>query len=138
MTNPFQAEMAYLIRREKEIEERLQALSKEFGTWKERVGLAERAGKHELADAAAERLDALRGEATELREELRLLVEKKRLVRRESRRPTGNEVARAEALLESFQTSGLLSEEDRLKAEIEGLSRSPGPASPDSDDDPPA
>lgn len=138
MTNPFQAEMAYLIRREKEIEERLQALSKEFGTWKERVGLAERAGKQDLADAAAERLDALRGEATELREELRLLVEKKRLVRRESRRPTGNEVARAEALLESFQTSGLLSEEDQLKAEIEGLSRSPGPASLDSDDDPPA
>ena len=123
MTNPFQAEMAYLIRREREIEARLQELSKEFGVWKERVGLAERAGKSDLAEAASERVNTLRTEATELRDELKLLVEKKRLVRQESRRPTGNEVARAEALLESFQLSGLIDdpEETDLMREFDNL-----------------
>lgn len=123
MTNPYQAEMAYLIRRENEIEARLQELSKEFGVWKERVGLAERAGKTDLAAAADQRVDALRAEATELRDEMKLLVEKKRMVRKESRRPMGNEVARAEALLESFQLSGLIDdpEETDLMREFDNL-----------------
>jgi phage shock protein A len=122
MTNPFQAEMAYLIRREKEIESRLQELSRDFGVWKERIGLAERAGKPDLALAAEERLDSLRAEATELRDELRLLIEKKRLVRHESRRPTGVEVDRAEALLESFRLSGLVDpDEASLQREFDEL-----------------
>lgn len=122
MKNIHHAEMALLIRREKEIEARLLELKKEFGLWKDRVELAHKTGKDELARRAEERVESLRGEAKEIREELRLSEAKKKRLRTESRRPTGIEVERAEALLESFRQSGLVDpEEASLESQFDEL-----------------
>ena len=120
------AEMTYVIERELELEDKLQKLSREFSTWKERVELARRAGRDELAEQAAQRVDSMRSEAREIRRELKLIVAKKQLIRMESRRPTGNEVRRAEALLESFRQSGLIDpDEAQLQSEFDQLAASP-------------
>lgn len=122
--NPYHAEMAYLIRQEKELEAKLHELRKEFGTWKERIELAHRLGRQELAAQAEERVAQIRQDGLELRDELRLLVEKKRLLRQESRRPTGHEVDRAQALLDAFRDSGLVDpDEASLEREFEELSK---------------
>ena len=124
MKNIYHAEMALLIRRENEIEARLEELRKDFGTWKDRVQLARNTGRDELAVRAEERIQKLRDEAKELRDELRLLVAKKRRLRKESRRPTGVEVQRSEALLESFRQSGLIDpEEATMEREFDDLRR---------------
>lgn len=116
------AEMAQLIRREKELEKKLGELRADFTTWKDRVALARDTGRDELAAAAAERLDSIRDEANDLRRELKLIVAKKRLVRKEIRRPSGEEVRRAEALLESFRQSGLVDpDEANMEAEFDEL-----------------
>lgn len=122
MSQIHHAEMAHLIRREKELERTLNELRSDFGTWKERVELARNTGRDELAMRAQERLDEIRNEGRDLRRELKLIVAKKRLVRRESRRPSGDEVRRAEALLESFRQSGLVDpEEAQMEAEFDEL-----------------
>lgn len=122
MKNIYHAEMALLIRREKEIEARLLELKKDFGLWKERVELAYKTGKDELAIKAEERVQSLRAEAQDLREELRLSEAKKKRLRMESKKPTGIEVQRAETLLESFRQSGLIDpEEASLESEFDDL-----------------
>jgi hypothetical protein len=124
MKNIFHAEMALLIRREKEIDEKLQELSREYATWKDRVELAEKTGRNELAQRAQERLDQVRAEASELRSEQKRLHTMKKKVRYESRRPSGNEVQRAQALLEGFRQSGLIDpEEAALDAAFENLAK---------------
>lgn len=120
--NPYHAEMAFLIREEKEIEAKLIELRKEFGTWKERIELARKVGRVELASQAEARVDELRARGLELRDELRLVTEKKRMLRYESRRPTGHEVERAEALLDAFRESGLVDpDEASLEREFDEL-----------------
>ncbi len=124
MKNIFHAEMALLIRREKEIDQELQELGKEFATWKDRVELAQKTGRDELAARAQERLDQVRAEASGLRREQKRLGTMKKQVRYESRRPSGNEVQRAEALLESFRQSGLIDpEEAALATAFENLAK---------------
>lgn len=122
--NPYHAEMAFLIREEKEIEAKLIELRKEFGTWKERIELAHKVGRHELAAQAEQRVAELRREAHQLRDDLRLLVEKKRMLRHESRRPTGQEVDRAQALLDAFRDSGLVDpDEASLERQFDELKK---------------
>lgn len=124
MKNIYHAEMALLIRREKEIHARLLEIKKEFGIWKDRVELARKTGRDELANQAEERLDTFRVEAAELRDELRLTEAKKKDLSYASRRPTGVEVQRAEALLDSFRESGLVDpDEASLESEFEKLRR---------------
>lgn len=124
MENPYLPEMALLIRREKQIEERLLELKKDFGLWKDRIELARSTGRDELASRAEERVNAIRREASKLREELRLSAAKRKRLRMESRRPGGEEVERAEALLESFRQSGLIDpDEASLQSEFDKLKR---------------
>ena len=131
MANIHHAEMTVLIRQEKQMEEKLQQLRKDFGVWKDRVELARDAGRDELAMRARERLDEIRREGEQLRRDLKLIVAKKRLVRRESLRPTGHEVRRAEALLESFRQSGLIDpDEANLEAEFDEIRHHDGKAPP--------
>lgn len=133
MTNAHHAEMTHLIRREKELERKLEKLRDDFGTWTDRVELAQKTGRDELARRARQRVEQLRAEGRDLRRELKLLVAKKRMVRREHRRPTGNEVRRAEALLESFRQSGLVDpDEAALEEEFDQLRR--GESAPPTDD----
>ena len=119
MTNIHHAEMTYLVRREKELERKLEQLRDDFGTWKERVELAKKAGRDELVNKARERIDDLRFEAKQIRSELKEIVEQKKELRMESRRPTGEETRRAEALLKSFKESGLVDpDEAQLEQDI--------------------
>lgn len=120
MKKYYQAEMAVYIRREKEIEKELNQLKKDFKTWKERIELAKKADRPELAARAEQRLKDLRADAWGLRTELQEIVEKKREIRMDSRRPTGAETRRAQSLLESFRESGIIDpEEAQLQRDIE-------------------
>lgn len=120
MSNIHHAEMTYLVRREKELERDLEQLRDQFATWKERIELAEDAGRAELAEKARDKITSLRAEGRQIRNELQSIVKQKKNLRRESRRPTGEETRRAEALLESFRQSGLVDpEEAQMKRELE-------------------
>lgn len=124
MSNPYQAEMAVYIRREKEIEKKLQELREEFKTWKERVELAKKADRPELAARARKRIDDLRFEGNKLRHELQNIVEKKKEIRVDSRRPTGVENRRAQALLKSFRESGIVDPDDaQLQSDIDAAAK---------------
>lgn len=116
MKNIFHAEMALLVHRDKQIDEELQALAKDHATWKQRVELAKKKKRQELVDGAKQRLAQVRQQAQELRSEKKRIKTMKDKVRYESRRPSGNEVQRAEALLESFRQSGLV---DPERAELD-------------------
>ncbi len=118
--NIYHGEMTVLVRREKELERELEDLRDDFGTWKERVELAENAGRDELAEKARKRIDDLRFEGQKLKHELEEIVKKKKELRLESKRPTGEETRRAQALLKSFKESGLVDPDDaQLEADIE-------------------
>ncbi len=119
MKKYYHAELAVYIRREKEIEKELEQLEKDFKTWKERVELAQKAGRPELKARAEQRIDDLRAEAWGLRTELKEIIEKKREIRMDSRRPSGVELQRAQSLLQSFRESGIIDpDKARLEDEI--------------------
>ncbi len=106
------AEMSLLVQREKKLEEEKAVLVEEMSVWKRRVELAKTKGMTELAQEAGARLvqTSERGRAVSL--ELEVIEMEKSILRKESRRPDGKEVARAEALLESFRQSGLVDPEE--------------------------
>lgn len=138
MKNIFHAEMALLVRRQKEIEEKLRDLSRDFETWKGRVELARNTDRGELATRAEQRLDEVRTEASLLRSELKRIETMKKKVRYESRRPSGQEVQRARALLESFRQSGLVDpDEAYLESAFDNLAagRPAGDGAPESVDE---
>ncbi len=124
MPNIHHAEMTLLVKREKELQRKLESLRDDFGTWKERVELAKDAGRDELAEKALGRIQSLRGEARSIKSELQDIVEQKKELRKESKMPTGQENRRAEALLRSFKESGLVDpDEAQLQADIEEASK---------------
>jgi hypothetical protein len=109
MVNPgIHAEMANLIHREKEIEEKLDELEKEVPVWKKRVKLATDKGMTDLAAEAQERFDMLDAKAKKLAAELDSIQQQKDMLRYEARRPSGREVERAEAMVESVRLAGLV------------------------------
>ncbi len=116
------AEMALLVQREKKLEQEKAALLEEMSVWGRRVELAKTRGMAELAQEASERVKQIseRGRAVSL--ELEVIEMEKSILRKENRRPDGKEVARAEALLESFRQSGLVDpEEASLERELREL-----------------
>jgi len=103
------AEMTILIRREKELEEEILELqSEEIPLWSKRVGLAENKGMAELADEARGRVRELQAQLDKNQKELDSIDMQKSMLRYESKRPSGNEVERAEALLEQVRAAGLV------------------------------
>ena len=109
------AEMTILIRREKELEAEIRELEEdELPLWRKRVGLAEDKGMSDLADEARGRLRELQEKVAKNRAELDSIDMQKSMLRHEARRPSGNEVARAEALLEQVRLAGLV-DPDRSK-----------------------
>jgi hypothetical protein len=114
------AEMTILIRREKELEEQIQDLqNEEIPLWTQRVGLAEEKGMGELADEARGRLRELQAKAQQAQAELDSIDMHKSMLRHESRRPGGQEVARAEALLEQVRLAGLVDPDQKDWDELE-------------------
>lgn len=116
------AEMTILIRREKELERELSELKEEIPVWNKRVDLALSKGMEELAEQAREREQELRAKAKKLQLELEMIDQEKSVLRYESRRPSGAEVARSEAMLESVRLGGLV-DPDRLDKRIEDAAK---------------
>ena len=102
------AHMAYLLQQEKKELEEAHKLEDEIEVWKKRIQLAEGRGMQELADQARERARALVQRRRELQTRLDMIDTEKGMLRKESRRPGGREVAYAEELLARWQESGLV------------------------------
>ncbi len=114
------AEMTILVQREKELERMIEDLDDEqLPLWKKRVKLAEKKGMHDLATQAEERVRLLEEKREEAALELDSIEMKKDMLRKESRRPTGEEVQRAEALLESVRQAGLVDPDRKEWEELE-------------------
>lgn len=109
MVNPgIHAEMAVLIQQEKELEEKLEKIEKEVPVWKKRVRLAREKGMDDLAAEALDRARELEAKARKFSTELDSIEQRKKMLRFEARRPSGKEVERSEALLESVRMGGLV------------------------------
>lgn len=123
MVNPgIHAEMANLIQREKDLEEKLDELEKEIPVWKNRVKLARDKGMEELAAEAGQRADELDAKAKKYAAELDSIEQQKEMLRYEARRPSGREVERAEAMVESVRLGGLVDpDEAALEREFDDL-----------------
>ena len=106
--------MTYLVQKEKKARERASGLEDEIEVWKKRVRLAEDKGKPDLADEARQRARKLIAERRELEDQLGLIGTEKRMLIKESRRPTGDEVARAEQLLQRWKDSGLVDPDEAV------------------------
>lgn len=102
------AHMAYLVQKEKKERAEAERLEKEIELWKKRIALAQGRGMAELAEQARERARELVQRRRDLETQLELIDTEKAILRKESRRPGGREVAYAEALLARWQESGLV------------------------------
>lgn len=100
--------MAYLMQREKKQRQEANQLEDEIEVWKKRVRLADERGMSDLADQARQRARELIARRRKLEDEFELIATEKQMLRRESLRPGGQEVARAEELLRRWQESGLV------------------------------
>lgn len=123
MANPgIHAEMTILIRREKELKEKIDELrDEEIPLWNKRVHLAEKKGMAELADEAEQRVRELEHKASQYELELDSIDMQKSMLRKESRRPSGGEVERAENLLEQVRLAGLVDPDRKDWDELEEL-----------------
>lgn len=116
------AQMTYLIQEEKRYEEQLAELTEKLELWKKRVQLAEEKGVPDLADEARERARTLMADFKEAEVKLETLQHEKKMLRKDARRPTGEEVARAEAMLERLRQSGIVDpDEAALEREFDDL-----------------
>lgn len=111
-----QAQMTDLMRRQKAYEEERAQILVDGPVWKKRVELAESKGLSDLAQQASEKLEALRVRNREIKFELDKIDQEKDMLRYQARRPSGEEVARAEHLLEQVRQGGLI---DPDKASLE-------------------
>ncbi len=116
------AQMTYLIQEEKRYEEQLAELTEKLELWKKRVQLAEQKGMPDLADEARERARTLMTDFKEAEVKLETLQHEKKLLRKDARRPTGEEVARSEAMLERLRQSGIVDpDEAALEREFDDI-----------------
>ena len=112
------AEMTILIQREKELEREIEELENdEIPLWKKRVGLAENKGMTDLADEARGRVRELIAKLDAHKRELDSIDMQKSMLRKESRRPSGREVERAEHLLEQVRATLVPARVPKIHAE---------------------
>ncbi len=103
------AKMTQLVQEENNLEDELKKLkTKEIDLWKGRVKLAREKGMDELAEQAKERVRELLARENEIENRLEIIKTQKKNLRYESRRPTGREVERAEAMVEQARLGGLV------------------------------
>ncbi|MFP4600582.1 MAG: hypothetical protein ACLFVJ_20170 [Persicimonas sp.] len=108
------AHMTYLVQQEKKARQRADGLEEEIELWKKRVRLAEEKGMPDLADEARGRTRKLIAERRGLEVDLEMIATEKGMLRKESRRPDGQEVARAEEILRRWKESGLVDPDEAV------------------------
>ncbi len=111
-----QAQMTDLMMRKKRLEEELAQVRVEGPKWRQRVELAQNKGLTDLASQASEKLEELRAKNRELKFELEKIDQERDVLRYQARRPSGEEVDRAERMLEEVRMGGLI---DPDKASME-------------------
>lgn len=102
------ARMTMIIQEEKKLGEEKQKLVLEIPVWERRVTLATQKGMTELAGEASQRVGELKTRIKEIDLKLETMQMDKDMLRYESRRPSGREVERAEAMLEQVRLGGLV------------------------------
>jgi len=117
------ARMAQLIQEEKKLTEELRELNRELiPLWEGRVELAIEKDRDDLARQAQGRVRQLEERLLEIEHRLEAIASAKKDLRYQSRRPTGREVERSEAMLESVRLGGLVDpDEASLEREIDEL-----------------
>lgn len=101
------AEMTELVKQQKMFEREATGLREEREKWSGRVALATQKGMSDLARQAQEKVDEIETRLRKIKFDLEVLDQEKDMLRYENRRPKGQEVERAEALLESFRAAGI-------------------------------
>ena len=127
------AEMTQLVSDEKDYTIERADLVKDFPTWKKRVALATDKGMHELAEEAKNRVEEMRLRISEIDIELEMIEDKKKRLRYESQRPSGDELRRSTALLNSMKGGIVDPDEVALEMEFENLAKSKNDTSENSD-----
>ncbi len=118
------AKMTALVREENDLEEEAAKLEDEIPLWEGRVKLANDKGMADLASQAAERVEELKARKAEIKTKLDVIKMDKDMLRYESKRPTGDEVRRAEAMVESVRLGGLIDpDEASLERELKDLEK---------------
>jgi hypothetical protein len=108
-------QMAQLILREREAQEKLDTAKQALSTWVRRGKLAVKAGEVELAREAKKRALEARDEIVAAEAELEQLTGAKRRLRREARRPDERPTTNAEMLVEHFRLQGLAPEDQEMR-----------------------
>ena len=109
------ARMTMIIQEEKKLGEERQKIVLEIPVWERRVTLATQKGMTELAGEASQRVGELRARIKEIDLKLETMQMDKDMLRYESRRPSGREVERAEAMLEQVRLGGLVDPDSKDK-----------------------
>jgi phage shock protein A len=116
------AQMKNLMMRKKSAEEELTKVRADGQLWKGRVQLAQEKNLTELAVQAEEKLVSLRSRRDELKFELEKIEQEKDVLRYQARRPSGDEVERAEFMVEQVRQGGLIDPDKAgLERELAGL-----------------
>lgn len=119
------ARMTMLIQQEKKLKEELKKLDEELPMWSGRVELALKKGKEDLARQAQQRVRDLQERQLDVRHELDSITSQKKDLRFQARRPSGREVQRSEAMVESVRQGGLIDpDEASLERELDELGKS--------------
>jgi len=109
------ARMTMIIQEEKKLGEEKQKIILEIPVWERRVTLATQKGMTELAGEASQRVGELKTRIKEIDLKLETMQMDKDMLRYESRRPSGREVERAEAMLEQVRLGGLVDPDSKDK-----------------------
>lgn len=119
------AEMTFLLKDEREYTDERATLVKDFPIWKKRVTLATSKSMFDLATEAEARVEEMRLRISEIDIELAMIEEKKKALRYESKRPSGDELRRSNALLNAMKEGGVVDpDEIALEMEFEKLAKS--------------
>lgn len=110
------AKMTILIQQEKKLQDELATIRGEIPTWEKRVQLAKQRGMTDLAQQAQERADQLAARIAAIEHECEVIEMDKEMLRYEAKRPSGIELERAEALLDSIRVGGLIDPDGRTSA----------------------
>ena len=132
-----QAQMTDLMVRKGRAEQELAQVRVDGPVWKKRVELARAKAMEELAEQAEEKLEALRQRSRELKLELEEIDRERDALRYQAKRPSGEEVRRARAMVEQVRQGGLI-DPDRagLERELEELTRLDFGPSKDQEEEP--
>ena len=101
-------QMIDIITRVKKLQQEQERITQELTLWQGRVTLAREKGRPELAEQAEERVSTLQAKFAQVSTDIDFVNQERDVLRGQARRPSGVEVARAEAMAEQVRLGGLV------------------------------